>query len=202
MGPAGPTGDTGPEGPAGPKGDTGDTGPQGLTGETGPEGPAGSAFEFPVGHVLIDTTNTNPATWLGYGTWAHWGAGRFLLGTDATAEVLAGSATHSHGFTPPAAHTGIIDHTHTATVTDPGHVHDEYRNSATTGGLDGWAAGDTSTNTPLITGYDTGSKVTGVTVANASPAGAVASLTHTSGAVADGATAPLSISAFLWKRTA
>jgi len=43
---------------------------------------SGSGFEFPVGHVLIDTTGTDPATYLGYGTWAKIGAGRVLIGQD------------------------------------------------------------------------------------------------------------------------
>lgn len=85
----------------------------------------------------------------------------------------------AHVFTQPSAHADVPNHTHP--VTDPGHVHDENRNSATTGGLDGWAAGDTSTNTPLLTGYDTGSKVTGLTVNN--PTGGVASQPHAGGAV-------------------
>ena len=85
----------------------------------------------------------------------------------------------NHVVTQASDHTGVINHTHP--TTDPGHIHDEYRNSATTGGLNGWGAGDTSTNTPLLTGYDTGSKVTGLTVDN--PAGAVAALAHAGAAV-------------------
>lgn len=43
---------------------------------------SGSGFEFPVGHILIDSTGTDPATYLGYGTWAKVGAGRVLIGQD------------------------------------------------------------------------------------------------------------------------
>ena len=131
----------------------------------------GAAGEtYAVGDIYITKRAGDPSTLLGYGTWSLVGNGRLLMSSDAAGQT-GGSSTHTH-----AAHSGIVSHTHP--ITDPGHVHDEYRNSATTGGLDGWAAGDTSTNTPLITGYDTGSKVTGISV-NA-PAGAVAEYTHDS----------------------
>ena len=46
--------------------------------------------------------------------------------------------------------------THTLTVAEiPAHSHVEQNNSATTGGLAGWPARDTSTNTPVATGYST-----------------------------------------------
>lgn len=69
--------------------------------------------------------------------------------------------------------TDVINHTHP--VTDPGHTHVEQNNSATTGGLAGWGARDTSTNTAVATGYSTQSATTGVTTNN--PAGGVASIT-------------------------
>ena len=43
--------------------------------------PAGEAF--PVGSVFIAVVSTNPATLLGYGTWASIGAGRVLVGLDS-----------------------------------------------------------------------------------------------------------------------
>jgi hypothetical protein len=159
---------------------------------------------YGVGDVYITTVNhangAAVATHHGYGTWARFGAGRFLLLTDTQSEVEAGAATHSHAFTQPSAHTDVITHTHT-TDSQGAHVHDEYRNSATTGGLDGWGAGDTSTNNATLTGYDTGSAGAHTHTA-AAPAGAVASISHSGGAVTDGSTAPLSITAFAWKRTA
>lgn len=206
AGPQGIPGDTGPAGPSGDPGPQGDPGQQGIQGpkgdpgDTGPQGPPGNGWQFPVGHILISAVNVSPSTWLGYGTWSAWGAGRFLLGTDSNGEVTGGSATHTHGFTQPNAHTDVPTHTHT-TDSQGAHVHDEYRNSATTGGLDGWAAGDTSTNTPQLTGFDTGSAGAHTHTA-AAPAGAVASQPHTGGAVVAGNTDPLSITAFLFKRTA
>ncbi len=100
---------------------------------------------------------------------------RFIVGAanGANPGTTGGASTHTH-----AAHSGIITHTHT-TDSQGAHVHDEYRNSATTGGLDGWAAGDTSTNTATLTGYDTGSAGAHTHTA-AAPAGAVTEYTHDS----------------------
>lgn len=39
---------------------------------------------FPIGYLLIDTLDINPVTFLGYGTWVKFGAGRVLVGQDAT----------------------------------------------------------------------------------------------------------------------
>ena len=121
----------------------------------------------------------DPGVTGGAATHTHAGHANHVV-TQPAAHVFTQPAGHSnHVVTQPAAHTEVMNHTHP--VTDPGHVHDEYRNSANTGALDGWAAGDTSTNTALITGYDTGSKVTGIATAN--PTGGVASITHSGAAV-------------------
>jgi hypothetical protein len=139
-------------------------------------GAPGTASEaFPVGSVFLSVVSTDPGTLLGYGTWQAIAAGRMLVGLDGgdaafdAAEETGGAKTHTH-----AAHSGVISHTHP--ITDPGHVHDEYQNSATTGPSAGWGARDTSTNSPIITDYDTGSSVTGISVD--APTGAVSELTH------------------------
>ena len=173
------------QGIPGVKGDTGDTGPQGEQGPAGADGAGGNAF--PVGSLFLSTVATNPGTLLGYGTWSAYGDGRLLMSSD-TAGQTGGSATHTH-----ADHTGVINHTHP--VTDPGHVHVENSNNATTGGLRGWGAPDTSTNTSQATGYSTASATTGVTTEN--PAGGVASLTHDSPSHL-----PPYITVHVWERTA
>ena len=40
--------------------------------------------ENPVGHIRMETTNVNPATYLGFGTWQYWGQGRVPVGVDTT----------------------------------------------------------------------------------------------------------------------
>lgn len=134
-----------------------------LTGVISSHSHAGGGGEaFPVGSVFIAVVSTNPATLLGYGTWSAFAAGRMLVGLDAadvdfdTVEETGGSKTHT------LTESEIPSHTHT--VTDPGHTHVENSNNATTGGLRGWAAADTSTNTPTATGYSTASAQTGITL--------------------------------------
>lgn len=69
-----------------------DTAVQGVTG-----GPTAQAW--PVGSVFLSMVNTNPATLLGYGTWAQMAFGRTLIGEGTTTDVngeqrtfVAGSA--------------------------------------------------------------------------------------------------------------
>lgn len=130
----GPAGEAGVQGPQGPKGDTGLQGEQGIQGPKGDVGPQGEqgpqgepgvgGFEFPVGYMLISNVNTNPSTFIGYGTWANVGAGRVLVGLDAadpdfdTVGETGGAKTHTHAghadhvVTQPVAHE---DHTHSVT---------------------------------------------------------------------------------------
>jgi collagen type I/II/III/V/XI/XXIV/XXVII alpha len=132
QGPTGPAGDdgaTGATGPQGPKGDTGDTGPQGpagadgadgadgatgATGQTGPQGATGPTWQLGVGALYLSVASTNPATVLGYGAWSQVAQGLVLIGQtggQAGGDQI-GSATHSHSFTQPGAHTdhGALTH--------------------------------------------------------------------------------------------
>lgn len=126
---------------------------------------AGGGFEFPVGYVLISTVNTNPATFLGYGTWANIGAGRVLVGLDSGDADFDTAGETGGAKTTTLTTTELPAHTHG--VTDPQHAHVENNNSATTGGLAGWGARDTSTNTSVATGYSTAPASTGITVDSA-----------------------------------
>jgi len=125
----GPIGNTGPSGAdgaqgiqgiggaAGSDGATGSQGIQGVKGDTGAQGDPGQAW--PIGSLFLSVVTTDPATLLGYGTWAAFGAGRMLLGFTAgdTDEATGGAATHSHAFTQPADHAAL---THAgATVANP-----------------------------------------------------------------------------------
>lgn len=125
--PGPPGADSTVPGPKGDKGDKGDTGGQGIQGIQGPPGSSGG-FEFPVGWVLISKSNINPATFLGYGTWANFGAGRVLVGLDAgdpdfdaigdapgaktsTPSAHVGAAVADH---PALVHSGAAVNAHTS----------------------------------------------------------------------------------------
>ncbi len=75
------------------------------------------AAVYPVGSIYINATNsTNPASLLGFGTWAAFGAGRVMVGLNSsdsdfdTAEETGGSKTHtlSTSELPSHTHGGIF----------------------------------------------------------------------------------------------
>jgi hypothetical protein len=72
------------------------------------------ASMYPVGSIYTSTASTNPNTLFGFGTWVAFGAGRVMVGNGGgfTAGATGGSADAI-----------VVSHTHTATVTDPGHQH-------------------------------------------------------------------------------
>jgi hypothetical protein len=74
---------------------------------------------YPVGSIYTNATNnTNPATILGFGTWTAFGAGRVMVGHNAS-DPLFDTAEETVGSKDAI----VVSHTHTATVTDPGHRH-------------------------------------------------------------------------------
>lgn len=80
---------------------------------------AAIALLYPIGSIYTNATNsTNPATLLGFGTWTAFGAGRVMVGFDS-GNALFDAAEETGG----AADAITVSHTHTATVTDPGHTH-------------------------------------------------------------------------------
>lgn len=56
--------------------------------------------ENPIGHIRMETTNTNPNKYLGFGTWVLWGSGRVPVGVNTsdtsfnTVEKTGGEKTH------------------------------------------------------------------------------------------------------------
>src|SRR3990167_3696913 len=206
-GPTGPQGDAGPTGATGPQGDAGAPGaqgPQGIQGSQGPEGDAGPqgppgdiSGAWPVGSVFLSVVSTNPATLLGFGTWAAFAAGRMLVGLDGgdadfdTAEEVGGAKTVTLTEAQLSAHTHV-QNAHTHRLTDPGHVHSVNKGQTDGDGslFDKSSAADSS---PAVA---TNSATTGVTVNNAT-----ATNQNTGGGEAH-LTLPPYIVVYMWKRTA
>ena len=101
---------------------------------------SGSIATIPSGWLLCDGTNSTPNL-----------RDRFVVGAGSTYAVAA---------TGGSANAIVVSHTHTATVTDPGHFHSGGRVSYLNNGIPS-GANDT-TSTP----GNTGSNTTGISVAN------------------------------------
>ena len=139
---------------------------------------AAMALLHPVGSIYTAIIATNPGTLFGFGTWTAFGAGRMLISLDS-GNVLFDTAEETGG----SANATLPSHTHTATVTDPGHFHGGVVNFTGTSFTGPNDRGSTNTNTS--------SAVTGITVANS-----------TEGASATNANYPPFIAVYMWKRTA
>lgn len=86
----------------GEKGDKGETGAAGANGSNGLNAQGGVyVWQFPIGHILIDAGDTNPNTYLNYGTWVAFGAGQVLVGLDVAQDEFSalgmggGEKTHT-----------------------------------------------------------------------------------------------------------
>jgi hypothetical protein len=102
---------------------------------------SGSLGSIPAGYVICDGTNSTPDL-----------RNRF---------IIAAGSTYSVGQTGGSADAIVVTHTHTATVTDPGHLH----NAGTTGGAAGGA--NNVRNTTVGGDVATSTAVTGISVTNA-----------------------------------
>lgn len=137
---------------------------------------------YPIGSIYMNASvATNPATLFGFGTWTAFGAGRVPVGFDSgnalfdTAEETGGSADAT-----------LPTHTHTATVTDPGHVHEQNGNGGLCpGGGSQVPIGSIPSNRFTV------SAVTGISVTNAS-----------AGSSGVNANYQPYITVYMWKRTA
>ena len=127
----------------------------------------GSIF-YPVGSIYSSTSSTNPGTSMGFGTWTAFGAGRVLIGNGGG--FTAGS-------TGGSADAVVVSHTHTASVTDPGHFHSNgaiypYNGTGSraeqnqSGGVEDFTSFNVSTGTST-TGISVSNSTTGVTGTNA-----------------------------------
>lgn len=146
---------------------------------------AAIALLYPVGSIYTNaTSSTNPATLLGFGTWTAFGAGRVMVGFNAS-NALFDTAEETGG----SADAITVSHTHTATstVTDAGHNH-TYSVVQTSGGAGGGTQSYTSTAT-----VNTGTATTGITVATTNAS---------TGSSGTNANYQPYITVYMWKRTA
>ena len=141
---------------------------------------------YPVGSIYTNaTSSTNPGTLFGFGTWTAFGAGRVMVGLDAS-----NAAFDTSEETGGSANAIVVSHTHTATstVTDPGHVHNVDLGQA------GSNQGKISNGYLAASGsIDVSSAVTGITVATTN---------STEGSSGTNANLQPYIVVYMWKRTA
>lgn len=148
---------------------------------------------YPVGSVYIAVVSTNPATLFGFGTWVAFGAGRTLVGLNASDTSF--DTVEETGGSKDAV---VVSHTHTATVTDPGHTHSPVTSNNTFTGASSttpfnsvgqtWAA---PSGTSLNNNVAIASATTGITVENS-----------TIGVSGTNANLQPYIVVYMWKRTA
>ena len=139
---------------------------------------------YPIGSIYSSTVSTNPNTLFGFGTWVAYGAGRVLIGQSGVSPYVAGS-------TGGSADAITVSHTHTATVTDPGHFHSLPNSTSAQAGTDVGGASTTDTGTARTPNMATNSTTTGITVANS-----------TTGVSGTNANLQPYVVVYMWNRTA
>jgi hypothetical protein len=140
---------------------------------------------YPIGSIYTNASNsTNPASLLGFGTWTAFGAGRVMVGLDAS-DPLFDTAEETGGSKDAI----VVSHTHTATstVTDPGHDHSVPAGSSTGAGTK-YIIGTGTANA-----VDTATDTTGITVATT---------VDSTGSSGTNANLQPYITVYMWKRTA
>jgi hypothetical protein len=146
---------------------------------------AAIALLYPVGSIYTNASvSTNPATLLGFGTWTAFGAGRVMVGFDAS-NALFDTAEETGG----SADAIVVSHTHTANsvVTDNGHNH-TYTVPVGAGGAGNIASGGATIGNP-----STSTATTGITVATTNAS---------TGSSGTNANYQPYITVYAWKRTA
>jgi len=150
----------------------------------------GIAAAYPVGSIYINAAvATNPATLLGFGTWTAFGTGRVLVGVDS-----GDAAFDTLGETGGSKDSVVVSHTHSASVSDPGHSHTQqvYNganiNVGTTTNFYGLSGVNSSSGTSA---QSTLSNTTGISVTNS-----------TTGSSGTNANLQPYITVYMWKRTA
>jgi hypothetical protein len=121
---------------------------------------------YPVGSIYINSSvTTNPGTLLGFGTWTAFGAGRVMVGlngSDSSFDTLEETGGSKDAI--------VVSHTHTATVTDPGHSHNYFRAVAKQSydpGAEAWTTESYQATSTSTTGITVGNSTEGSSGTNA-----------------------------------
>ena len=116
---------------------------------------------YPVGSIYINATSTsNPTSLLGFGTWVEFGAGRVIVGQNAS-DALFDTLEETGGSKDAI----VVAHNHSASssVSDPGHSHYMGRIIGRSGGLQfvgSPGVGDYTPNTdPATTGISVSTSI-------------------------------------------
>jgi hypothetical protein len=113
---------------------------------------------YPVGSIYINSaSSTNPSTLLGFGTWEAFGAGRVLVGLNASDSLF--DTLEETGGSKDAI---VVSHNHTATssVSDPGHNHRQQHDDA----LGAGGGGNPDANAGNVQLGETSTSTTGISV--------------------------------------
>lgn len=124
------------------------------------------ALAYPVGSIYINASvSTNPATLFGFGTWAAFGAGRVMVGLNASDSSF--DTLEETGGSKDAI---VVSHTHS--ISDPGHNHTiGFQNNTIdqNSGSAGLARQGTSSTSTASTGISINSTGDSATNANLQP---------------------------------
>jgi len=152
---------------------------------------------YPVNSIYINTSSTNPATLLGFGTWTAFGAGRVPISANGT---YASGATGGSANAINVSHSHTIAHTHTWSDTSSGagghsHTVDRISGPGSSSGLDWQTSQELSTDATSSVGDHT-HNVSGTT------SGSSNANSGSSGSSGTNANLQPWIGVYMWKRTA
>lgn len=126
-----------------------------------------SKKEHPVGSILMSTSSANPSTYLGFGTWELWGAGKVPIGVDSSntainaADKTTGNASvsisHTHSVPKQDITSGSTTPNNTGAASGNTDSTTPGATGSTTPGATGAASGNTGSTTPGATGAASGS---------------------------------------------
>lgn len=160
--------------------------------------------ENPIGHIRMETTNTNPSSYLGFGTWVLWGAGKVPVGVNTSdsdfnsVEKTGGSKTHTHTNPSTGSYSGTTG-SHTLTINEiPSHTHKVIlRPNSNIGSY--W--GDASMTNGEAAKPTEGGQTTS-TGGGKGHTHSIPSHTHTVGNTGSSSNVQPYITCYMWKRTA